>query len=252
MNGRVIGINTAIFSPNGGNIGIGFAIPSKLAESVIEELRTTGHVERGWLGVTIQPVDEEIAEGLGFDGKAGALVASVVPGSPAERAGLRPGDVIIGFAGTEVMSPKALTRRAATVKPGTETEIEVWRDGEHETFDVAMGRSPSDPVAARADTHENKARLGITVAELTREGRERFRIGDAVKGALIVKVDPAGPAAAKGLRPGDVIVGIGRRAVDDVDAAMRAIEAAIEGGRGNILLRVARGGDSTFVAVPFA
>ena len=252
LNGRVIGINTAIFSPNGGNVGIGFAIPSKLAESVIEELRTTGRVERGWLGVTIQPVNEEIAEGLGFDGKAGALVASVVPGSPAERAGLRPGDVIIGFAGTEVTSPKALTRRAATIKPGTETEIEVWRDGEHETFDVAMGRSPSDPVAARADTHEKKARLGIALAELTREGRERFRIGDAVKGALIVNVDPAGPAAAKGLRPGDVIVGIGRRAVADVDAAMRAIEAAIEDGRGNILLRVARGGDSTFVAVPFA
>jgi len=252
LNGRVIGINTAIFSPNGGNVGIGFAIPSKLAESVVEELRTTGRVERGWLGVTIQPVDEEIAEGLGFDGEAGALVASVVPGSPAERAGLRPGDVIIGFAGTEVTSPKALTRQAAMVKPGTETEIEVWRDGEHATFDVAMGRSPSDPVAARADTHEKKARLGISLAELTPEGRERFRIGDAVKGALIVKVDPAGPAAAKGLRPGDVIVGIGRKAVDDVNAAMRAIEAAIEDGRANIVLRVARGGDSTFVAVPFA
>ena len=248
LNGRVIGINTAIYSPNGGNVGIGFAIPSKLAASVIEELRTSGRVERGWLGVTIQPVDEEIAEGLGFDGKAGALVASVVPGSPAERAGLRPGDVIIGFAGTSVTSPKALTGRAATVKPGTETEIEVWRDGERETLDVAMGRSPSDPVA----TYEKKARLGIALAELTPEGRERFRIGDAVKGALIVKVDPAGPAAAKGLRPGDVIVGIGQRPVDDVDAAMRAIEAAKEDGRGNILLRVARGGDSTFVAVPFA
>jgi len=254
LNGRVIGINTAIFSPNGGNVGIGFAIPSKLAESVIEELRTNGRVERGWLGVTIQPVDEAIAEALGFDGKGGALVASVVPGSPAERAGLQPGDVIIGFAGTEVTSPKALTRQAATVKPGTETEIEIWRDGEYKTLDVAMGRSPSDPVAARADTREKKARLGFALAELTPAGRERFRIGDAVKGALIVQVDPGGPAAAKGLRPGDVIVGIGQTPVDDVDAARRAIEAvAARGdGRGNILLRVARGGDSTFVAVPFA
>ena len=255
LNGQVIGINTAIYSPNGGNVGIGFAIPSKLAESVIEELRSSGRVERGWLGVTIQPVDEAIAEGLGFDGQAGALVASVVPGSPAERAGLRPGDVIVGFADEAVTSPKALTRHAATVKPGTETEIEVWRDGVRETLEVAMGRSPSDPVAARAEIHEKKARLGIALAELTPEGRERFRIGDAVKGALIVNVDPAGPAAAKGLRPGDVIVGIGQRPVDDLDAAIRAIEieaaAAKEDGRGNILLRVARGGDSTFVAIPF-
>ena len=202
--------------------------------------------------MTIQPVDEEIAEGLGLDGEAGALVASVVPGSPAERAGLRPGDVIIGFAGEEVESPKSLTRYAATVKPGTKTEIEVWRDGERETLEVAMGRSPSDPVAARAETHEKKARLGIALAELTPESRGRFRIDENVAGGLVVKVDPAGPAAAKGLRPGDVIIGIGRRPVDDVDGAMRAIEAAKKDGRGNILLRVARGGDSTFVAVPFA
>jgi len=251
LNGRVIGINTAIFSPNGGNVGIGFAIPSNLAGDVIDQLRTSGHVERGWLGVTIQQVDEDLAAGLGFDGDAGALVASVVSKSPAEKAGLRPGDVIVGIEGENVSRVKELTRKVASVKPDNEVELEVWRDGERKSVAVVVGQSPEDVSEPRAEAESPGGKLGVALAELTPEWRQKFRIDDDVEGALIVGVEPASGAASKGLRAGDVIVMVGRTPVANVEDALRLIEDAKTGNRGSVVLRVLRGGASQFVAIPF-
>jgi serine protease Do len=253
LKGEVIGINSAIYTPNGGNVGIGFAIPSNLAEGVIEQLRATGRVERGFLGVTIQPLDEEIAESLGLSSENGALVASVVPGGPAEKAGIEPGDVIVAVDGDDVAQMKELTRRIAAMAPDARAEFEVIRNGERRKIDVRIGRTPSEPRRVRADAGANpEGSLGLALREITPEVRERFGIGDEVQGAVVAGVDPESGAAEKGLRPGDVIVAVGRTPVASVDEAMREIERQKSAQRGSVLLRVIREGSASFVAVPFA
>ncbi len=251
--GRVIGINTAIFSPNGGNVGIGFAIPSELAESVIEQLKSSGHVERGWLGVTIQQIDEELATGLGFDGNTGALVASVVRESPAAKAGVQPGDVIVAIDGENIDHLKELTRKVAAVKPDEKVELEVWRNGERKTLEVSVGHSPNETKDHRRQATKSKVGLGLALGELTSESRLRFSVDEDVRGALVTNVAPKSSAAAKGLRPGDVIVMVGQIQVTNLNGAMGAIEDAKSKGRESVLLRVVRGrGDTArFVVVPF-
>ncbi|HEY7697727.1 MAG TPA: Do family serine endopeptidase, partial [Vicinamibacteria bacterium] len=167
LSGQVIGINSAIYSPNGGNVGIGFAIPSNLAHGVIDQLRSTGQVERGFLGVTIQPVDEDIARSLGLASEEGALVASVVSGGPADRAGIEAGDVIVAIDGNHVAHVKELTRRIAALAPNSRTELEVLRNGERKKLDVRIGKSPSEPEAVRADAGSTAGGLGLTLGELT-------------------------------------------------------------------------------------
>lgn len=255
LKGEVIGINTAIFSPNGGNVGIGFAIPSNLAEEVIDQLRTTGRVERGFLGVTIQPVDEEIAESLGLPSEAGALVASVVKGGPADKAGVAPGDVILAIDGDDVAQVRELTRKIAKLAPNAKVELLVLRNGARKTLEVRIGRTPSEPDAVRAaappDASASEGALGLRLAELTPSARERFGVSEDIQGALVVGVDPASGAAEKGLQPGDVIVSVGQKAVASLEDAKREIERQkLE--RPSVLLRVVRGGDPIFVAVPFA
>lgn len=256
LNGHVVGINTAIFSPNGGNVGIGFAISSELAKPIIEQLKTTGRVERGWLGVTIQPMNEELAEGFGFDGDSGALVASVVADSPADEAGLLPGDVIVGIDGDEVDTLKELTRRVAAIQPNETAELEIWRDGTRKSVQVSIGEAPTEVADTLTESRESKPRLGLTLGELTVEARQQFRIGEHVEGALITNVDPRSPAAMKGLRTGDVIVMVGQSEVTSVEEAVAAIEAASAAGRENVVLRILRGTgdpiDGRFVVVPFA
>lgn len=252
LGGHVIGINTAIYSPNGGNVGIGFAIPSNLAEGVIDQLRTKGQVERGFLGVTIQPVDEDIAESLGLPSENGALVASVVPGSPAEKAGVEVGDIIVAVDGDEVAHLKELTRKIAALSPDARVELEVLRNGERKKLDVRIGRTPSEPQSVGADAGSPAGGLGLTLGELTPSMRERFGIPEEVQGAIVVGVDPAGSAAEKGLRPGDVIVSVGRTKVASLGEAKREIEREKSNERGSVLLRVIREGNASFVAVPFA
>jgi serine protease Do len=252
LSGRVIGINTAIYSPNGGNVGIGFAIPSKLAENVIDQLRTKGQVERGFLGVTIQPVDEDIAKSLGLESAEGALVASVVEGGPADKAGLEAGDVIVAFDGAAITEVKELTRRIAAMEPNATAEIQVLRNGERKSLDVRIGRTPTEPAPVRADAGAPAGGLGLTLSELTPRMRERFGIPEDVQGALVVGVDQNGSAAEKGLQPGDVIVSVGQTSVGSLAEAKREIEREKAADRGSVLLRVVRGGDATFVAVPFA
>jgi serine protease Do len=252
LQGQVIGINTAIFSPNGGNVGIGFAIPSKLAEGVIEELRATGRVERGFLGVTIQPVDEEIAESLDLPSEAGALVASVVRGGPADKAGLEAGDVILSIDGDDVAQVKELTRKIADLSPDDEAKLVVLRNGERKTLVVRIGKTPSEGEPLRADNAATEGGLGLTLGELTPSARAQLGIGDEVEGALVLDVDPASGAAEKGLRPGDVIVSVGQKAVANLGEVKSEIERQKAAERESVLLRIVRGGEASFVAVPFA
>jgi serine protease Do len=252
LSGEVIGINTAIYSPNGGNVGIGFAIPSNLAEGVIHQLRASGRVERGFVGVTIQPVDEEIAESLGLESATGALVASVVPGGPAARAGIEAGDVIVAVDGEDIAQVKELTRRIAAMAPDASAEIVVLRNGERKELDVRIGRTPSEPEAVLSDAGSPAGGLGLTLGELTPQARERFGIAEEVQGAVVVGVDPASGAAEKGLKPGDVIVSVGQKKVASLEEAKLEIERQKSAERSSVLLRVVRGADASFVAVPFA
>jgi serine protease Do len=252
LNGQVIGINTAIYSPNGGNVGIGFAIPSNLAGGVIDQLRASGRVERGFLGVSIQPVDEEIARSLGLESETGALVASVVAGGPAEKAGIEAGDVIVAVGGDDIAQVKELTRKIAGMAPDSKAEFEVLRNGERKKLDVRIGSAPSEPESIRADASAPAGGLGLTLAELTPGTRERFGIPEGVKGAVVVGVDPASGAAEKGLQPGDVIVSVGQKKVASLEEAKREIERQKSAERGSVLLRVVREGNASFVAVPVA
>ena len=217
--GRVIGVNTAIFSPTGGNVGIGFAIPANATKPVIESLRTDGKVERGWLGVAIQHIDETLAEPLGLDEAKGALVASVTEDGPAGRAGLRSGDVIVSFAGERLDEMKDLPRTVARVESGTEVELEVWRNGRRETLAATIGTQAQEGAFAAppAEDDSDAPRLGVILAP-------RGEPGEA--GVAIAGVVPGSPAARSGLRPGDVIVRAGKKPVSDPGEVAGAIRAA--------------------------
>ena len=254
--GRVIGVNTAIYSPNGGNVGIGFAIPASLVAPIIEQLRDDGYVERGWLGVQIQQIDDEIAEGLGLEDAAGALVAGVVPDSPADAAGLKAGDVILGFEKDAIGDIKDLTRRVAAVRPDSEIELEVWRDGRTVEIEVDLGENPEDvAIKAGVSTDEDgdsTGSLGLSLMPLTPESRQRFGIDEKVAGALVAGVAPGSPAARKGLRPGDVILGVGQEAVSSPAEVVDEVARLREDDRPSVVFQVARGGDRRFLAVPLA
>jgi serine protease Do len=254
--GKVIGVNTAIYSPNGGNVGIGFAIPASLAEPIINQLSDDGYVERGWLGVQIQQIDEEIAEGLGLESANGALVASVVPESPADAAGLQPGDVIVGFEDAEIEDIKDLTRQVAAVRPDSEVELQVWRDGKTVELEVDLGENPDD-LAVKAGTTgsesgESTASLGLSLVPITPDNRRRFGIDEMVEGALVAGVAPGSPAAQKGLRPGDVILRVGQKPVSDPSGVTDEVDRLREIERPSVVFQIARGGEQRFLAVPLA
>jgi serine protease Do len=248
--GKVIGINTAIYSPNGGSVGIGFAIPSSLAEGIVDQLKTEGQVERGWLGISIQGISDDIAAGLGLEDPRGALVADVVSGSPADEAGLRSGDVITGFGGTEVSTVKDLTRLAANATPGSEVLVEVWRDGDTVELEVKLGSSLEEsPAVAREPAH---GKLGLSLAPLTDAERQRLGLAEDVQGAVVASVVPGSPAARKGLRPGDVIAMVGHEPVASPDDVVREVARAREAERDTVLLKIVRGEQSRYVALGLA
>ncbi len=259
LSGRVIGINTAIYTPNGGSVGIGFAIPSNLAQPVIDDLRTSGRVERGFLGVTIQQVDDDIAKGLGLASPKGALVASVVKGGPADKAGIRAGDVIVSVDGSEVDHVKELTRKVAEEAPNHDVPIEVLRNGKRESLEVRLGETPTDnPTATATATagatspHASARSLGIKLAALTPDMRQRLGVGEDVSGAVIVEVDPSSGAAQKGLRPGDVVLMVGQTPVTSPEQTVEEVEREKSTGRETVLLRILRDGQAIFVPVPFS
>jgi serine protease Do len=259
LDGEVIGINTAIFSPSGGNVGIGFAIPSNLALPVIESLKEEGRVKRGWLGVRIQTVTEEIAESLGLQESEGALVASVTPGGPAEAAKIEPGDVILEFDKKKIDRMRGLPRIVAETPIGKEVEVVVWRRGEQQTVEVTLGELPEeDELAAlteegaEAPTSAEITSLGLTVANLSEELRTRFELGPDVNGVVIVDVLADGPAGAETLRPGDVIVEVGQEEVNSPPEVQAKVNQAQQESKKSVLLLIDRQGDLRFVALRFA
>jgi serine protease Do len=258
MDGQVIGINTAIFSPTGGSVGIGFAIPSSLAQNVIAQLNEFGRTRRGWLGVRIQTVTEEIAEGLGLKNAEGALVAGVTEGGPAEKHGLQQGDVILKFDGKTVDEMRALPRIVAETPIGKEVKVQIWRKGKMETLGVMIGEMDETPQAMaeanggggdQGSPAEVEA-LGMRLSAITPEMRERFELDEAVKGVMVVEVAEGGAAAEKGIRPGDVIVEVQQDVVGDPGQVKTKVEEVKKAGRKSVLLLLRqRAGDLRFVAV---
>jgi len=257
--GKVVGVNTAILSPSGGSVGIGFAIPSDLAQQVVADLMDDGRVERGWIGVRIQEMSKELAEGMGLDAPKGALVADVTPGSPAANAGVQAGDVILAFGGQEIEHMGDLPRAVAGTKPGSEARLTVWRGGKERTLDVKIEPRPDEDQLAMTDggsggpanTLESD-RLGLALAELNPASRQAFQVPNGVEGVVVADVAPDGPAAERGLRPGDVIVQVAQEKVSDPAEVAKLVDEAAEAGSKSVSLLVNRQGDVSFVAVPLA
>ncbi len=258
VNGRVIGVNTAIFSPNGGNVGIGFAIPASVAEPVIAELKANGEVRRGWLGVEIQKVTPEIAESLGLETAEGALVARVRPGGPADEAGIQQGDLILRFDGTKVARIRDLPRIVAGTAAGSTVEIELLRKSESTTVTATIGRMKNEQRHADAGPERSGPGrvvledLGLTVASLTPEARQHYGIADALEGAVVVAVAEDGTAAKNNLRRGDVIIGVDQSRVSSADDVAAKVENIRNQERPAILMLIDRGGEQRFVALEFA
>lgn len=256
LDGEVIGINTAIFSPSGGSVGIGFAIPSSLASDIVAQLREDGEVERGWLGVRIQEVTPELAEGLGLDEARGALVASVQPGSPAETAGVKAGDVITSFNDQEISQMRDLPRLVAGVKPGSDVEMEIWRNQETETVEVEIERQTAEALAnfndpqsqqqTEEEAEQPSDRLGASLSTLGDQEREQFGIEAEQSGVVISGLDPNGRAAAQGLRVGDVIEEVDGEAVSEPGEVDELLASAEEEGRSAVVLLLRRGGEAMF------
>jgi serine protease Do len=255
--GEVVGINTAIASPNGGSVGIGFAIPSNLAKPVIAQLESHGTVERGWLGVGIQPVSPEIARALGLDKPMGALVSQVEPDSPAAKGNLRKGDVIIGYDGRTVENLHDLTRLVADTAAGKRADIVVWRDKARATLLVEIAKLEPDqeaavagaPAAANAGGGTDVKALGATLAAITPETRQEMDLPDDVNGVVITDVDSDGSAADEGLRPGDIIEQVGQKQVHTPAEVGAIVSAALAAKQDAVLLLVNREGNEVFVAV---
>ncbi|MGC4071434.1 MAG: DegQ family serine endoprotease [Nibricoccus sp.] len=230
VKGRLVGINTAIYSRSGGFQGIGFAIPANLARSVMEQLVANGKVVRGYLGVTMQPIDADLAEQFSLKTNEGVLVAEVVAGSPAAKAGLEPGDVITKFQGKEVKDGRALKFSVANIAPGTKVPVEVLRHNKTEKLELKVGEQPKDMSLARNEANgsgKTEGTLnGVGVADLEPAARREFGISSRVQGALVTEVDPASAAAAAGLQAGDVIQEINREPVRSAEDAVKLTENA--------------------------
>jgi serine protease Do len=253
LEGKVVGVNTAIQSPTGGNVGIGFAIPADLASEILADLQDDGQVERGWLGVHIQGIDEDLAAGLGLDAAKGALVAQVAPDSPAAAAGLEQGDVVRSYNGQEVVEVRDLTKMVASTEPGSDAKIVVWRDGEEVTLDAEIGEMAADQqVAATTDevAGDESPQLGVALAELTPEAKRSMDLPADLEGAMVMDVQPGSPAAEKGLQRGDVIIEADHQKVTTPATVSDAVRAATERGDETVLLLVKREGQDRFVAVP--
>ena len=260
MNGEVVGINTAIISPTGGSIGIGFAVPSDTVAMVVDQLKQYGETRRGWLGVKIQTVTEDIAETLGVPENSGALISAVTPGSPAAKAGLQSGDVIMKFDGKDVTTMRGLPKIVAQTPIGKSVDIEVLRKGSRTTMQVAVGKLEEEEGAEPADKPADEPKkdgpaaapvIGLKLAPLTDELRKKYGIESKVTGVVIEEVDPESPAALKGLKAGDVIVEAGQDQVTKPEDVAKSVEKVKKSDRKAVLLRVEDGkGDLRFVAVP--
>jgi serine protease Do len=258
LDGEVIGVNTLIISPSGGSIGIGFAVPSKTVAGVVDQLRQFGELRRGWLGVRIQGVTDEIAESLNIKPARGALIAGVDDKGPAKPAGIEPGDVVVKFDGHDIKEPKDLSRVVADTAVGKEVDVVVIRKGQEETRHVTLGKlEDTDKVQAAlkpkddsADKPVTQKALGLDLATLSKDLRGKYKIKDSVKGVLITGVDGTSDAAEKRLSAGDVIVEVAQEAVSSAADIKKRIDQLKKDGKKSVLLLVSNGdGELRFVAL---
>jgi serine protease Do len=256
MEGEVIGVNTAIISPTGGSIGIGFAVPSNSATKVLSQLKEYGETRRGWLGVHVQNVTEEIAESLGLNPPRGALVASVTPDGPAAAAGIEPRDVIVDFDGQSIANMRDLPRAVVGATIGKDVPVQLMRGGETKEVTVKIGRLPEqdeDKEAEAAPMREQDGDdlLGLSIAPLTNDLRNKYGISGNVEGVVITDVTPDSPAAKKKVKPGDVIVEVTQEEVRQPQDVVSRLQAVKRSGRRRVLLLLSDAkGELRFVAVP--
>jgi len=259
LDGDVIGVNTLIISPSGGSIGIGFAVPSKTVAGVVDQLRQFGELRRGWLGVRIQSVTDEIAESLNIKPARGALIAGVDDKGPAKPAGLEPGDVVVTFDGKDIKEPKDLSRIVADTAVGKEVDVVIIRKGQEETHKVTLGRLDDPDKAQPASVKTNdqpvdkpvtQKALGLDLATLSKDLRTRYKIKDSVKGVLITGVDGTSDAADKRLSAGDVIVEVAQEAVSSGADIKKRVDQLKKDGKKSVLLLVSNAdGELRFVAL---
>ncbi|HVZ06859.1 trypsin-like peptidase domain-containing protein [Rhodopila sp.] len=251
QDGKVIGMNTAIISPSGGSVGIGFAIPSNMIKTVSAQLETTGHMTRGYLGVEAQQVTAATAKALKVPENSGALLAGVSADSPAAKAGLQPGDVIQSVNGVKIANPRELAVNVASVQPGQDANLTILRDGQTKDISVKVGTMPNEQVASNDTGPQGASRgqLGVALAPLSPEARSQLDVPDGTKGAVVQRVRPGSPAEAAGLQPGDVIVGVNTEAVGSPGEAVKALKGAMSGGNKALALRIIRNGQPAFVGV---
>jgi serine protease Do len=264
LKGEVIGINTAIFSPSGGSVGIGFAVPANLCKPVIDQILKYGHTRRGWLGVRIQSVTEDIAESLGLKEAKGALIASVTDTGPAQKAGLRSGDIITHFDGREVNAMRSLPRMVAETDIGKTVDVTYWRDGKELTTRVKVGELEVAEKEGLVDTDEGAQQgeedtqqgdtvlvkaVGMSLSAIHPQDRDKYQIDKDLNGVLVASVESNSEALVKGLQQGDVIEEINQQAVTDPAAAADMIEKAAAAKRKSVLLLIHRQADVSFVAL---
>ncbi len=263
VDGQVIGVNTAIYSPSGGSVGIGFAIPSSMAKEIVDQLKTNGHTRRGWLGVRIQAVTADIAESLGLGKERGALVNSNTPDGPADKAGVKPRDVILTFDGKEVSEMKKLPRIVAETPVDKTVPMTVWRAGKEVTLSVKLGELEAHEKSEDKDSGDNGKGpgkslsskveklddMGLTIAVLTPENRKKHSIKSDVTGVLITDVKPNSPARERGLTTGDVIIEVAQKEVSTPAEVLKAVKDAGVDGK-PVLFLINHKGDARFVGIP--
>ncbi|MBV9116979.1 MAG: Do family serine endopeptidase [Acetobacteraceae bacterium] len=252
QDGRVVGMNTAILSPSGGSIGIGFAIPSAMIQQVAGDLEKSGHVTRGYLGVEAQPVSEAMSKALGLKTEGGALVAAVQPNTPAAEAGVQPGDVIRTVNGQSIKDPSALAMTVAGIKPGDDVKLGIVRDGRQESIEAHLAELPSEQQVAqqgRSGPQQREGRVGLALGPVSPDLAGQLELPDNTQGAVVTQVKPGSPAEQAGIQPGDVIVGVGTHAIHNPREATRAINDALHNDSNALALRIIRNGQPAFVAV---
>jgi serine protease Do len=253
MNGDVIGVNSAIYSPTGGSVGIGFAIPSNDVRGIINQLQRTGKVNRGMIGVSIQPITEEIAASMKLQSVLGALVSRVTPGGPAAKAGLQQGDVIVSFDGRPIANDRMLPRVVADTAIGKTSRMEYIRNGQKRAANVVVARleeaaKPAENKPAPRAAPKLSSKLGLTLEALNPENRNRYRIADNVRGVLVTAIDAGGPAADK-IKPGDVIVEVVQQKVGQPAEVEAKVDAEAKAGKAAVLLLVNRAGQQSFIGI---
>jgi serine protease Do len=249
MDGNVIGVNTAIFSPTGGSVGIGFDIPAVTVKSVVAQLKDKGTVNRGWIGTQIQPLTTEIAESLGMKGSDGALVTEPQANGPAAKAGILSGDVITAVNGHAVKDARDLARQIGAMAPGAAAKLSVWRKGEEKSISLTLGELPKEREARAADSAPqgtDTPKLGLTLAPAAQVA------GGGAEGVVVINVDPNGPASEHGMKTGDVILDVGGKAVATPADVRNAISDAQKNGKRTVLMRLKSNDATKFIAIPLA